>query len=82
MVEMLGNTEGQWGAFSHLSYHSSTASVFREPLRNEITKGNTPSRLHLTLKRRNKLQASEYQDRWEQCKKEVKSKTNGLFANI
>lgn len=33
-------------------------------------------------KKKNQPQASEYQDRWEPCKKEMKSKTNGSFANI
>lgn len=84
MVEILGNVEGQWGAFPHPSCYSSATLTDKESQRNgnEMRKGNMPSRLHLALKRKNELPASEYQDRWEQCKKEVKSKTNESFANI
>lgn len=81
-MEILGNMEGQWGP---PSYHSNVTPVCRESQRNGKLgkKGKYAFKVASGFEENtNQPEASEYQDRWEPCKKEPKSKTNGSFANI
>ena len=71
MMEVLRNMEGQWEASPHPSYCSNSTLIDRESQRNGKwdKKGKYAFKVAPGFEEKNELLASEYQDRWEQCKK-------------